>query len=268
MRRCIFCHLPLSGNKAREHVLPRWLEREIGGEFRYYDHPIDGDTAGEFSVGDTDRVAATASTRVEGRVCADCNNTWLNSLETFARSTVSELVFGRTSVGSLTARDQKLLAAWLYKTLLVAVSSGPGEFEIHGCDYHQFRATGEPGDWLNIYAAVLDSTCTGFCGPMELKWVMPGRETSDPPADPADLGLKWVYHVGKLHVVLCHSANPVATQVVLEGLHTPVWTPQRFATENGRLATELADDSLLQWIAFGLIPMLRLESTPSAGGSA
>lgn len=261
MRRCIFCHEPLSGNRAREHVLPRWLEREIGQGFVYFDHPIEGDTASRFTIGDTDVVSGTASTRVEGRVCSDCNSSWLSSLEVVARPVVSDMVFGRRSIESLAERERLLLATWLYKTLLVGVSSGNGEFDIHGCDFHQFRATGLPGHWVNIYAAVLDSSCRGFCGPAEMKWPRPvSHAVPDDGSDTADLGLKWVYHIGGLHVVACHSADATLRQVVIEGLHHPLWTPQPFVARRGGLVPEVAGDSLLQWLAYGLLPVLMTDS--------
>lgn len=263
MRRCIFCHQPLAGNRAREHVLPRWLEREIGGQLLYYSHPIEGDTSSGFTVLGADAVSATASTRVEGRVCADCNGTWLSSLEVAARSVISDLVFGRVEIDSLSVTERDLAASWLYKTLLVGASSGSGEYDIHGCDYHEFRTTGRPGQWLNIYAAVLDSACTGFCGPSEMKWPWPANlPECGPDADSAELGLKWVLHVGKLHAVMCHAALPGATQIVLESLHTPIWTPQPYISRPGRLNPEVAASSLMQWLAFGLIPTLEFPVDP------
>jgi hypothetical protein len=262
VRRCIFCHQPLARNRAREHVLPRWLEREIGGEFAYYSHPIEGDTSSAFTLLDTDVVSATAGTRVEGRVCRACNGTWLSSLEVAAQPVVSNLVFGRAGMDSLSAGERELLATWLYKTLLVGVSSGSGEYEVHGCDYHEFRTTGQPGNWMNIYAAVLESTCGGFCGPAEMKWPPPsGRPSGGPDLDSSDLGLKWVMHIGRLHVVVCHTAVLGATQVVLEGLHVPIWTPQAFVRKPGRLAPRVAADSLVQWLAFGLTPTLEFPAS-------
>ncbi|MDA3936351.1 MAG: hypothetical protein PF636_05730 [Actinomycetota bacterium] len=265
MRRCIFCHKPLSGNKAREHVLPQWLEREIGGGSIYYDHPLEGDTSVGFSLLSTDKVSATASTRVEGRVCVDCNSVWLSSLETAAKPIVSNLVFGRTGIDALSPEHRHLLATWLYKTFLVGVSSGAGEYDIHECDYHQFRATGQPGHWANIYAAVLESDCGGFCGPAEMKWPEPkGNSEYEPSPDPSDRGLKWVMHIGKLHAAMCYTTIPNAEQVVLEGLHAPVWTPQPYISRPGKLMSETSSSSLVQWLAFGLIPTLQLLTNDSA----
>lgn len=259
LRCCVFCHTPLAGSKAKEHVLPRWLERQIGSDILiYYGHPIDGDTGKGFSIGWTETVTATAATRVEGRVCSDCNNTWLSSLEMAAQPVVSPLVSGGRQLAGLSQRDADLLATWLYKTLLVAVSSGSGEFEIHRCDYHAFRVSGRPGDWLNIYAATLETTCGGFCGPAELKWPPIESEPSEEGdrAEPEAIGLKWVCHIGRLHVVMCHSAQSDLVQAVLESVHQPLWSPQPFITIPGALSPEATADSRLQWLAFGLIPYL------------
>lgn len=259
MRRCILCREPLAGNRASEHVLPRWLEREIGGGAMYFGHSIEGDTGTSFTISSSDTIAGTASTRVEGRICRSCNNIWLSSLEETAKPVISDMVFGRRTVQSLPDRERLLLATWLYKTLLFGVSSGSGEFGIHACDFHHFRATRSPGGWLNIYAAVLETTCPGFCGPLEMKWPQPincESEIGNP--DVSDLGLKWVFHIGRLHVAACHTALNGASQVVLKDLHFPVWTPQSYMTEPNGLAPEVGDDSLLLLLAYGLTPTLRL----------
>lgn len=253
MRHCIFCNELLPGNQAKEHVLPRWLEREINLPLRYYDHSIEGDTGSGFAIASESIFSGTPSTRVEGRVCKKCNNEWLSSLEVQAKPFISELVFGRRSLKSLDKKERLLVATWLYKTLLVGISSGNGEFDIHPCDFHTFRAVGLPGNWLNIYAAVLDSSCAGFCGPVELKWNSAGNTESQ---KTEMLGLKWSFHIGKLHAVFCHSAIDNATQVIIGGYHQPLWTPQQFRIARKEFSPELENNALLQWLAFGLTPAL------------
>lgn len=256
MRRCIFCHQPLAGQKSREHVLPQWLDDELGGNLVYYGHGIRGDTSSEFTVTGGDRVIGTGRTRVEGRVCSSCNNNWLNDFEVTARPIVSDLVFGRTDARALSSGERDLLASWLFKTLLVAVSSGSGEYGIHACDYHNFRATGRPGEWLNIYVASLETNCKYSCGPVELNWHFDGTNES---GSVNELGLKYVFHIGALHVVACHTALSGATQKVVQELHNPIWSPQAYTGAPGTLDPELRSDSLALLLAYGLLPSLLVD---------
>jgi hypothetical protein len=256
-------------------VLPEWLEREIGETLHYFRHPVVGDTATGFSIEDSDDFRGTSGTRVEGRVCKACNNGWLSSLEIAARPIVAGLVAGTSGLDALSDSDRSLLATWLYKVLLVAVSSDLGEYEIPQKDYHTFHSTQLPGTWINLYGSVLPTTCNGFCGPAQLKWTRPKAANEKCQAclaedDSAVRGLKWVYHIGCLHVLAAYTTMSCASQTVVEGLHKPLWISQPYLTARGHLHPRLAADSAQQWLAFGLVPylMVDIDSHADPGDSA
>lgn len=96
-RACIFCDSPLTGVRAKEHVIPQWLMAYLG---------ITDDQlflAVAQSVDNTilvDRKVDAASF-VEGRVCENCNNGWMSDLETAAMELLKPLIEGRINILTL-----------------------------------------------------------------------------------------------------------------------------------------------------------------------
>ncbi len=89
-RTCIFCNSPLTGVRAEEHVIPRWLMEylEITDDQLYLAVAHSED---DTIVKDRTHVAGNF---VEGRVCEDCNNGWMNDLEKQARELLKPLIEG------------------------------------------------------------------------------------------------------------------------------------------------------------------------------
>lgn len=119
---CIFCGNPLTGQRSREHVFPRWLMREF-------------DTLAQpFSVTWTDD--ADGSPResrelvmgnlVAGRVCRTCNNGWMSQLEQAASGLLLDVATGRRPLAGLDADERRLLSRWVAKTAFAARSAAPG----------------------------------------------------------------------------------------------------------------------------------------------
>jgi hypothetical protein len=110
-RPCLFCTAPLTGARAREHVLPQWLLDEIG----IRREPI---TPTQFRP--SMDVVSTRSHLLEnlqeGRVCAACNNGWMSELETAAIPVLKPLMHGTSKVTDLTRTQCALVARWTVKT--------------------------------------------------------------------------------------------------------------------------------------------------------
>ena len=120
-RACIFCDSPLTGVRAKEHVIPQWLMAYLG---------ITDDQlflAVAQSVDNTilvDRKVDAASF-VEGRVCENCNNAWMSDLETAAMELLKPLIEGRINILTLSDDERTTVAKWGTKTGYVISHAAP-----------------------------------------------------------------------------------------------------------------------------------------------
>ncbi len=120
-RKCIFCDNPLTGVRAREHAIPRWLMEYLGiGEEQLY-------LAVAQSADDvvTNSRKHTAGRFVEGRVCGDCNNRWMSALETEAMPILKPLIDGTVSLLSISNTERTIVARWATKTAYVVSHAAP-----------------------------------------------------------------------------------------------------------------------------------------------
>jgi hypothetical protein len=150
---CAFCG-STKRPRGREHVFPDWLN-SIGLEAVQV----------EIHTGRLNRVARrwttegfTATVRA---VCDDCNHGWLSQLEGAAKPVLARLVLGQLT--ELSADDQRQVAAWTYKTALVAMLSSSDEQRALGYgvpegEYHALYATREDPEplphsqcWIGTY---------------------------------------------------------------------------------------------------------------------
>jgi hypothetical protein len=66
-----------------------------------------------------------AQSFVEGRVCKECNNGWMSSLEKHVRSLLRDLMSGQRTLHALSAEERLLLARWTAKTAFVLSNAAP-----------------------------------------------------------------------------------------------------------------------------------------------
>src|SRR5260370_34940786 len=87
-RACIFCDRPLTGVRAKEHVIPQWLMEYLGvTDDQLY-------LAAAQSADDTivrERKVYPPNF-VKGRVCGTCNNGWMSVRETATMDLLKPLV--------------------------------------------------------------------------------------------------------------------------------------------------------------------------------
>lgn len=120
-RVCIFCENPLTGVRAKEHMIPKWLMEHLGiGEEQLY-------VAVAQSADDvvTSSRKHTAERFVEGRVCEDCNNRWMSALETEAMPILKPLIDGTVSLLSISNAERTIVARWATKTAYVISHAAP-----------------------------------------------------------------------------------------------------------------------------------------------
>lgn len=112
-RSCIFCRA--QGSLTREHVIPGWLPRYIGG-----------DEMGSFRGTHLSAIGMPLSVRTASKnshtlntVCATCNNGWMSDLEsTFGR--LLPRLQADMSPRQFSKAERRIIALWIVKTGIIA----------------------------------------------------------------------------------------------------------------------------------------------------
>ena len=119
MKQCIFCKESLSAaGRAKEHILPAWLQSEWGLTGAIY-------APTHFS----DKGAILSSRKhnlgslLAGQVCENCNCGWMANLETRCKPLILELAGGKRRIIDLSDPEALLLARWTVKTAFVLHAS-------------------------------------------------------------------------------------------------------------------------------------------------
>jgi hypothetical protein len=132
---CFFCG---GGPLTEEHVLPHWLREHWNapGPSTYL---IGRGDAGGDSRHTFERIAGTQTVR---DICRTCNNGWLSSLEGTAKDILLPMVDGRRV--RLDEQEQKIVAAWGVKTMMIYQLTHPSDRSIPSENYEWLREHGEP----------------------------------------------------------------------------------------------------------------------------
>jgi hypothetical protein len=131
-RRCVFCQR--EGKLTLEHVLPRWIERQLPDADRVTDVTHTQKREGK----EIRKWTADSLDMKVRRVCADCNGGWMSALERTAALTLRPLIAG--SPRRLLPAEQEIIAVWAIKTALMCEFIHPDSRG--GADEH-FRWLGE-----------------------------------------------------------------------------------------------------------------------------
>lgn len=115
-KTCVYCGIRIgNSNRAREHVIPSWLQKHLGIEKEtiHLGHiPILSNTP------KTER-AHPADQFLLGNVCKLCNNGWMSRMETRNQATIKSLIAGNFNIlDQIDESDKLALARWIVKTAL------------------------------------------------------------------------------------------------------------------------------------------------------
>lgn len=168
IRTCIFCN---GGPMTKEHAWPRWIRELYPGNESWSHELLDQD-------GNVLRGRKSDSIDVEvRRVCKQCNNGWMSSLESIA-PLLTRLARGEST--ELTATEQGKLARWLVKTgLMIDLATPKPTISIES--YHAlFR--GDPNEFTVVLLssfptdeAGADLSCMMQGNRITAKWWSPTR---------------------------------------------------------------------------------------------
>jgi hypothetical protein len=217
-RTCIFCNSPLTGIRAKEHVIPQWLMEYLGvTDDKLY-------LAVAQSTDDTivqDR-KLDAANFVEGRVCESCNNGWMSSLETEAMELLKPLIEGAVNLLSISNYERTLLAKWATKTAYVISHAAPLKkvppashmryMKDHaGAVPPHVEVFGQQSIWKADFNQIQRN-----------QWRHIAAESPKYPAPP-DGSYKIAFQFRCLMLPVAHWSDPNSTPMISAGIHIPLW---------------------------------------------
>lgn len=133
---CLACGEPLHGQRAREHILPKWLQRHLGiSELQVEPSHFDTETGQLIR----SRPPQPLDQFVEGRICGPCNSGWMSRLENDAKRLMLPLLNSSRGIRDLTHREQSIVARWAVKTAFVLNSANDTEVRVSGAHMEWIR---------------------------------------------------------------------------------------------------------------------------------
>lgn len=113
-KNCWFCGdvLGSPARRTREHVVPLWLQRELGIGEHVIEPTLTSVPSAEFLRGRKHTVSSLKT----GGVCAVCNNGWMSDLETEVQPILLPLIRHERTVASLRRLERTIVSCWAVKT--------------------------------------------------------------------------------------------------------------------------------------------------------
>jgi transposase-like protein len=114
--------------RAREHVIPKWLLEDLTIIDAPVSPTITGAKSGVYNLEDMPDITANVVRQrgphsldgfLEGRICKHCNNNLLNQFEMEARSSLRSLIRRQVKVRDSPEEQRVLVARWALKTTLM-----------------------------------------------------------------------------------------------------------------------------------------------------
>ena len=118
MDSCICCGTPLGSNRAKEHVIPAWLQKALDERKEDLTRCISENASEEV----VERRQHVFDRFQQGNVCEKCNSGWMAELEGQTAPVLEPLINGERSPFNLTGDDSFLISRWAVKTALVLSS--------------------------------------------------------------------------------------------------------------------------------------------------
>lgn len=133
-RVCIFCRREGQA-LTREHVYPNWLSGLFNKELK---------GTNEVSGDNVNRMWQERMFQHKVKlVCGECNNGWMSTLESEVKSILTSLAFTHDG-HTLSQEQQRKLAFWVQKTVLVDNKAIGGGFDIPASFYEQLYTAQQP----------------------------------------------------------------------------------------------------------------------------
>ena len=218
-RACIFCDNPLTGVRAREHVIPKWLMEYLGlGEEQLY-------LAVAQSADDVvlESRHHNAERFVEGRVCEDCNNRWMSALETEAMPILKPLMDGTLPLLRISNAERAIVAKWATKTAYVISHATPLKKTPDPSQLRYMKENkGAVPPRVEVFGNQMVAVKVGFGQIQRNHWP---HLTNTPPirTAPPDGTYKTALQFRNLMLLVAHWSAPNSVLMIAPGIHIPLW---------------------------------------------
>jgi hypothetical protein len=218
-RTCVFCDSSLTGVRAEEHVIPRWLMEHLG--------VTDGQVylAVAQSADNTvlkDRKHITANF-VEGRVCGDCNNGWMNDLEKKTKELLKPLIEGTINLLSISDDERTTLAKWATKTGYVISHAAPLKKTPPPSHMRYMKDhAGDVPPRVEVFGQQSIWT-TNFNQIQRNQWGHIAAEPSPKHPAPPDGTYKIAFQFRCLMLLVAHWSDPNSMPMISAGIQIPLW---------------------------------------------
>lgn len=139
-RVCVFCGF---SDLTREHVFPDWMSKML-------DSHLDGTTTIERG-GKVEKSYKGALLQHKVRlVCKDCNNVWMSKLENEVKPILSKMLFDLNHSALLGEREQRILAYWAQKTVLILDVATGADYVMPGAFFRDLFEKQAPIDNITV----------------------------------------------------------------------------------------------------------------------
>ena len=129
---CKFCDC--KKEKSKEHIWPRWLQKNIIGN-----------TKGKFRGSHLALTRGIISERLQsgeslvfGDICLDCNNGWMADLENEFRYIYLKIQANKNKIKELTKKERNIICKWSLKTVMMINAGTNYRPIIPDSHYHHF----------------------------------------------------------------------------------------------------------------------------------
>ena len=159
---------------------------------------------------------------VEGRVCENCNNGWMNDLEKHTKELLKPLIEGKISLLSISDDDRTTLAKWATKTGYVLSHAAPLKKVPPALHMHHIK---DHAGAIPPRVEVFGQQCqwkVDFNQIQRNQW----RHIAEPPpkqSAPPEGTYKIAFQFRYLMLLVAHWSDPNSMPMISAGIHIPLW---------------------------------------------
>ena len=143
---CVFCKE--HNDKAKEHIIPVWLQKEIFGNVNW---DFQGIHYSSFYLKIKNIRQHTGDNLLFGKVCKFCNNGWMSDLEEQFIPIFRKLI--SVNNYNLTNKEKFILSLWSFKTAIIINAGSNYRKKVPSHLYNNLYIT------LSFTSTFLDNSC-------------------------------------------------------------------------------------------------------------
>jgi hypothetical protein len=163
---------------------------------------------------------------VEGRVCGDCNNGWMNDLEKQTKELLKPLIEGAVNLLSISDGERTTLAKWAAKTGYVLCHAAPLK-KVPPPSHMRYMKdnTGAVPPRVEVFGQQSVPTAD-FRQMQRNQWLHLAERQSRHPVPP-DGTYKIAFQFRCLMLLVAHWSDPNSMPMISAGIHIPLWPTRK-----------------------------------------